>query len=321
MPQPRVTGALRGAPSQSGKPYGARRREGGTTRGSGCLTESLAWQDDDRKEDGMGQELVEFSIEPKTFEEAMKYAELIAKSTLVPKDYQGQPGNVLIAIQWGREIGLKPLQALQNIAVINGRPCLWGDAVLAMVRGSGLVEDYREDFHEATFTATCTIKRKGQPSPIVRTFSRADAERAGLWDRNTWKSYPKRMAQMRARAFALRDGFADVLKGIAISEEQQDVETNGQALLPPPEPPRRLSETRVAAPDPITEWEQELTFAKTLGELTSLWARLCPATKDGFYHTLPQEQQARLLAAKNQRKQELGDNGHPDADAPDRDAA
>jgi len=257
----------------------------------------------------MGQDVVEFSIEPKSFDEAMKYADLIAKSTLVPKDYQGQPGNVLIAIQWGREIGLKPLQALQNIAVINGRPCLWGDAVLAMVRGSGLVEDYREDFHDATFTATCTIKRKGQPSPIVRTFSKAEAEKAGLWDRNTWKSYPKRMAQMRARAFALRDGFADVLKGIAVAEEQEDVAANnGPALPPPPEPPRRLSETRTESPDPTSEWEQSLKFAKTLEELATLWTRLAPATKDGFYHTLSQDQQARVLMAKNTRKQELGGN-------------
>src|SRR3990172_4570570 len=200
----------------------------------------------------MTQELVQFSFQPKTLEEAMKFAELVAKSDLVPKDYKGNAGNVLIAIQWGQEVGLKPLQALQNIAVINGRPCLWGDAVLAMVRGSGLLEDFREDFHEPSMTATCAVRRKDQPTPISRSFGKADAEKAGLWSKDNYKNYPKRMLQMRARAFAMRDGFADVLKGIAVAEEQQDViDVEVTALPAPPEPPKRLSDRL----DPIGEWE------------------------------------------------------------------
>lgn len=256
-------------------------------------------------------DLVEFSFQPKTLDEAMKFAELVSKSDLVPKDYKGNPGNVLIAIQWGQEIGLKPLQALQNIAVINGRPCLWGDAALALVRGSGLVADFREDLHEPSMTATCTIQRVGQPTPIIRTFSKADAEKAGLWGKNNWSGYPKRMLQMRARAFALRDGFTDVLKGISVAEEQQDViDVTGTPLPAPPEPPKRLSASQ---PDPVAEWEKALSEAADLDALAKDWARLVPATKDGFYHTLPMDQQARLQAAKNKRKAELGGNG---SDAP-----
>ena len=63
-------------------------------------------------------------------------------------------------MQWGAEIGLQPLQAMQNIAVINGRPSLWGDAVLALVRSSGLLEQFEETQTEDM--ATCTVKRKGQ---------------------------------------------------------------------------------------------------------------------------------------------------------------
>src|SRR3990167_3818245 len=150
-------------------------------------------------------ELVEFSLEPRTLEEAMKLAEIIAKSDLVPKDYQGKPGNVLIAVQMGKEIGLKPMQAIQGIAVINGRPCVWGDAALGLILGSGLCEDFREDFDEKTLVATCSAKRKGQPTPIVRTFSQLDAKTAGLWDKkpSPWQTYPKRMLRMRARGFVL----------------------------------------------------------------------------------------------------------------------
>ena len=147
----------------------------------------------------MSQDLVKFSMEPRTLDEAMKYAEIIAKSDLVPKDYKANPGNVLIAIQWGQEVGLKPLQALQNIAVVNGRPSLYGDAPLALVKNSGLMEDFREDFDDKTLTAICSAKRKGQPSVIQYTFSKDDAVKAGLWSKQgSWSQYPKRMLKMRA---------------------------------------------------------------------------------------------------------------------------
>ena len=210
----------------------------------------------------MNSELIDsqvFTMEPKTLEEAMKFSELIAKSSLVPKDYQNQPGNVLVAIQMGREIGLKPLQALQHIAVINGRPSVWGDAIPGLIQGSGKLEDIREDFDDKTMTATCTMKRKGQPTVIVRSFSMEDAKKAGLWEKksekgwpSTWCTYPKRMLQMRARSWCARDGFADVLKGLAIAEEQLDVI---ETVAEPIQPPKSLSAPKVE-PQPIESVEQ-----------------------------------------------------------------
>lgn len=161
-----------------------------------------------------------FDLSPKSLEEAMKLAELLSDSTIVPKDYQGRPGNVLVAVQWGMEIGLKPMQAMQNIAVINGRPSLWGDAMLALVRSSPLCEYvYESDDGE---TATCRVKRVGEDEQ-VRTFGMEDAKTAGLTGKaGPWSQYPKRMRQMRARGFALRDVFPDVLKGMASAEEVRD---------------------------------------------------------------------------------------------------
>ena len=264
----------------------------------------------------MTQELVKFSMEPKTLEEAMKYAELIAKSSLVPKDFVNQPGNVLVAIQMGQEIGLKPLQALQNIAVINGRPCLWGDAVLALVRGSGLLEDFREDFDEPTQTASCSAKRRGQPTIILRRFGMDDAKKAGLWGKQgTWQTYPRRMMQMRARAFALRDGFADVLKGLAIAEEQGDViEADGQevttALPPPPVAPRRLSQSEgPTAPtvnpidaELIAVWKLSIQQTTTLDELKTVWDNLIAQPA---YLALSNEQKVALRMTKDERKDVL----------------
>lgn len=154
--------------------------------------------------------------------EAMTLAEFFAKSELVPKDYQSKPGNIVVAWQKGFELGLSPSQALESIAVINGRASLWGDTVLAMVRKSGLMESFIEEVTETE--AIVTAKRKGEPNPIIRSFSMDDAKKAGLAGKaGPWTNYPKRMMQMRARAFVLRDGFADVLKGMSIAEEAQDI--------------------------------------------------------------------------------------------------
>ncbi len=164
-----------------------------------------------------------FDLSPQTFDQAMKFSQMLADSELVPKDFRGKPGNCLIAMQWGSELGLKPLQALSNIAVVNGRAALWGDAVIALVRSSPLCEYVQES--DDGYTATCRAKRRGEPEQVV-TFSMDDAKQAGLAGKQgPWTQYPKRMRQMRARAFALRDVFPDVLRGMPVAEEVQDMPT------------------------------------------------------------------------------------------------
>jgi hypothetical protein len=150
---------------------------------------------------------------------------MLASSAMVPKAYQGKPQDIMVCVQWGYEIGLAPMQALQNIAVINGKPSVYGDAAMALVQASPVCEDV-EEYFEAEGTpnpvAVCVAKRKGR-KPVVAKFSVEDAKRAGLWGKQgPWSAYPKRMMQMRARGFALRDAFPDVLKGLITAEEAQD---------------------------------------------------------------------------------------------------
>lgn len=169
------------------------------------------------------QQRQQFDLSPQTFDQALTFCQYLADSDLVPKDFKGKPANCLIAMQWGAELGLKPLQALQNLAIINGRPALWGDAVIALVRSSPLCEFISET--DDGKTATCRVKRRGEPEE-VRTFSVDDARAAGLVGKQgPWTQYPKRMRQMRARAFALRDVFPDVLRGLPIAEEVMDIPT------------------------------------------------------------------------------------------------
>jgi hypothetical protein len=163
-----------------------------------------------------------FSLQPHSFEEAEKLAKYIANSDFAPKDYKAKPANILIAIQMGHEVGLKPMQSIQNIAVINGRPCLWGDSMLAIVKAHKECEYVNEFFDKTTQVATCIIKRRNQPE-CVRTFSMHDAQKANLINKpGPWQQYLSRMLQLRARAFALRDSFPDALKGFNSAEEVRD---------------------------------------------------------------------------------------------------
>lgn len=153
-------------------------------------------------------------------DDAFQFANMLAQSGMVPKIYTGKPADIVIAMQMGSELGLKPLQSLQNIAVVNGRPTIWGDAVVAICQNSGLLEDITEVVTDTE--ATVTVTRTGQ-SPHTVSFSMVDAKKAGLVGKaGPWTQYPKRMMKNRARAFALRDKFADVLSGFGITEEEKD---------------------------------------------------------------------------------------------------
>jgi hypothetical protein len=131
----------------------------------------------------------------------------------------------MIAIQMGADIGLTPMVALQNIAVINGRPSIWGDGALALVRGAGVVEKFKETIEGEgdKRAATCVLKRKGDSDETINTFSVADAKKAGLWGKEgPWSTYPDRMLKMRARSFTLRDAAPDILMGLVLTEEAMD---------------------------------------------------------------------------------------------------
>lgn len=163
-----------------------------------------------------------FSMVPRSFDEALKFAELMSKSDLVPKDFKDKPGNILVAIQKGQEVGLSPMAALETIAVINGRASLWGDGLLGIVQAAPSYE-WIDESQCSEKAGVCTVKRKGE-QPYTATFTLEDAKRAGLLGKpGPWTAYTKRMLQLRARGFALRDKFADVLKGMIAAEEALDI--------------------------------------------------------------------------------------------------
>ena len=144
---------------------------------------------------------------------------------------------VALIVAKGMQIGIGPIQALENIMVVNNRCVIWGDLAIALVRsardaktGKKIAGKITETFNDSKSDPgyTCSIERlqdDGTVETISRSFTRFDAEQAGLWGKaGPWKQYWKRMLQMRARAFAIRDGFSDVLKGLGVAEEAMSYE-------------------------------------------------------------------------------------------------
>jgi len=197
---------------------------------------------------------------PRNVEELWRFAQMVAASGMAPKGLD-RPEAVAVAITMGMEVGLAPMAAVQNIAVINGRPAVWGDAALGLVMASGLLAEFSEtpieDGQGNVVGYQCRAVRRGIPEPIVRRFTRDQAKLAGLAGKSgPWSQYPERMMQMRARSWCLRDGFADVLRGLSIREEVQDiVDTPATAETVKPGrsrfgPPRRHAAEYIHPPAP-----------------------------------------------------------------------
>ena len=209
-----------------------------------------------------------------SFDDAFRFATMVAKSEFAPKDFRGKPESCLLAIQHGSEIGLSPMQSLQNIACINGRPSIWGDAALALCLASPVCDGIHETIEGDgdNMTAVCKTSRKGKDANVVGRFSVADAKKAGLWGKaGPWTQYPKRMLQLRARGFALRDAFPDVLKGLITAEEAQDYPKPEPVARPPVEYRPKLDAPQVAlSEDPEAKARLAVSRASTVEMLDAL---------------------------------------------------
>lgn len=163
---------------------------------------------------------------PALYQHYQSVAQMLSKSNVIPANYRNKPEDVFVAIAMGYQLGFPVEQALQDIAVINSKPCLWGDGLLALALSHPECEDIQEmpiTKGDTIIGYSCTVKRKGH-QPHTQSFTLQNAENAGLIRKGgVWTQYPSRMLQMRARSLAIRDKFADALRGIKTAEEQMDV--------------------------------------------------------------------------------------------------
>lgn len=178
-------------------------------------------------------------------DDLQRVATMYARSGLVPGSYMPRDYNpenpahfrtlvarVAIAISFGKKFGMDPLTSLKWVYVVNNVPSLWGDAVPGVVRNE--LRKRGDDYEEtrtysgqgdarAVVVAIKHTRKDGKITESSETFSMADAKKADLTGKNPWKASPDRMLLHRARTYALRNLFPDIMMGLAVYEEQDDI--------------------------------------------------------------------------------------------------
>ncbi len=188
----------------------------------------------------------------RSLEDVVGIATLMFKGGVMPPGID-RPEKLAVLILAGLDVGLTPTQAAGSIMLTAGKPAIYGDGALALVRASGLLELIDE---QVTGTGddrrgTCKVKRKGEQERAF-TFSMGEAKRAGLIerakDKGPWATYPDRMLVMRARGYALRDVFPDVLRGLVTAEEAMDASASPPAAE---RTPVEVVSVKADAPAPV----------------------------------------------------------------------
>jgi hypothetical protein len=255
---------------------------------------------------------------PTSFDDVARIAKLCVMAGMFPSkntdDGDKSIAQATMAIMQGLECDIPPMQAIQQIAVINGRCTIWGDLVPALIwsRGHEIEEWIEGDGDDRV--AHCKIKRGDNGKEIVRTFSVKQAIKAGLWDtRETvkrwnkydkkhedkpndspWFKYDERMLQMRARGFCSRDAVPDVLRGMYIREEMEE-EREVKDITPrapeppappaPPEPPAAIEDQSEPTFDVaffMENVEEQLAMAQDADTLGENWAHLEATMEDNL---------------------------------------
>lgn len=197
------------------------------------------------------------NLAPRSFDQLTQFAEIISRTAMAPQAYRGKPEEIVATVIYGADLGFTPMQALQNIAVVNGKPSVYGDGLRALILGrtdcEGVEDGYDgsgDDYH-----AWVTVRRKGK-APVTRRFSVRDAKQAGLDGKHgPWKQYRDRMLLMRAQGFAIRDAYADALRGVISYEEAADYPSgpdNARDVTPRSDTWQHPATT--LEPAPVDEW-------------------------------------------------------------------
>jgi len=167
------------------------------------------------------------NLMPQTQEAKFQMASVLAKSGLIPQGLN-TPEKVFVALQWGHELGLSPMVAVNNVAVINGKPTLSADIMSAVVKRSPEYGGIKW-IEMSDQKAECEITRilpNGEKEVQRSCFTIQDALNAGLAGKDVWKKYPKRMLKHRCLSYGLKDMFPDLLAGLYDPEEIESVQSD-----------------------------------------------------------------------------------------------
>lgn len=221
-------------------------------------------------------------VDKTTLDAQLAYAAEIAKSGLIPADFRKKPENVLVAIEWGRELGLTPIASLNEIYVVHGSPSLSAKAMLMLARAAG----HRVRVQGDDTSATCEIVRADDPEFQHKvTYSMDDAKRAGLLSNTGWKNDPKTMLRWRSVANTVRLACPEVLGGISyLPEEVEEITRRNKSKTTVEQIPEIKADPSTTAADymkrlRITGGQLRDFSARLLGGEVTAWEKLTEAQR------------------------------------------
>lgn len=160
--------------------------------------------------------------QPSTVEK-IEWARAMAPAGLLPKAYQGNPANLLLAAEYADALGIERINAITSIHVIEGKPTVSSDLMAALVRRAG----HRLRISIGNGSVTATLIRSDDPEfPYEATWTMDRATRAGLAGKAVWKSYPQAMLRSRAISEVVRMGASEVLVGAIYTAEELGAEVD-----------------------------------------------------------------------------------------------
>lgn len=151
---------------------------------------------------------------------ASRLATALCSTAMVPKQYQGKPDDGAAAILYGAELGMNPIQSLQNVMVINGKPGVEARTMVALLKTKG----YRVETVESSDTSVTVRGVAPSGHEEVSTWTIDRAAQAGYTSNALYKKIPQQMLYAKAATEVARKIAPDVLLGIAYSTEELRLE-------------------------------------------------------------------------------------------------
>ena len=206
-------------------------------------------------------------LQPRTLKEANQFAGMLAKSGLLPEALRNKPADVLVVLLTGHRYNLDPMQSINAINVIHGKPVMSADLIRALCMASPVCE-YFDLIHSDANKATYEAKRVGRPA-VTMSYTIEEARKAGLFERRAslWPKYPADLLRHRCKARIAREVFSDVVLGVYIPDEAADiassapeprratvVQATAEPVDPPKDKPKRKAKPKAdAAPEVAAE--------------------------------------------------------------------
>ena len=162
------------------------------------------------------------------FQMAYQMAKALASSTIVPRDYQNNPSNCLIAIEQAQRLGVSPMMVMQNLYVIQGRPSWSSKFLIAAINNSGKLDielqfDEQNDKEGKPFSCLCWTTKGGRRVEGMRVDM--DMAKAEGWiskNGSKWRTMPKLMLRYRAASFFSNLNCPELTLGLYTQEEAVD---------------------------------------------------------------------------------------------------